>query len=251
MRVELKLMLVALLLPAMFAGSTDVARAKEKQNAGGYYESFTAKDANAREQKRAKSEDGYYANIPPTAPVKVENDGPSPVSGGDAGAAPMKEVAPPVVPTQTPPPAVEPTAAPARTAPPVVAPASNAISVNKPAVAPTVKMPNPTLTSAMAVFNDRRFGPALAQFEYLDKHGQCNERTHYYIARCCQQLSQVDRAQRNYAWILAYGKDPQLRAYAQVGYQQLTRYSQRRTYEGNGNFFQPFRGGGGGGGGGG
>jgi hypothetical protein len=130
--------------------------------------------------------------------------------------------------------------------------------VTKPIFTPVTgnAIPHPTMNGAVALFNQRKFGESLKQLEYLDKHGQCNEKTHYYIARCAQQLSQIARAQRNYAWILHYGKDKTLRYYAAYGYRQVARYSANRTYEGNGNNFQGFQGGGasrgcGGGGGGG
>jgi hypothetical protein len=197
--------------------------------------------------KAPKAEDGYYSNIPA---VSETSAAPAPVVPAIV-VPPVVPGAPPAVPESTSPTAATPV--PAGAAPNS---AAEPKSILIPVTGTKVGSPRPTVPGAIVLFNQRKYGDALKQFEWLDKHGQCTEKTHYYIARCCQQLSQVARAQRNYAWILAYGKDKQIRYYAQYGYRQLSRYSASRTYEGNGNYFQGFRGagasmGGGGGGGGG
>lgn len=107
------------------------------------------------------------------------------------------------------------------------------------------------LDMAVDAFNHKEYSEALSQFEKLDRNGMCCEKVHYYIGRCCQQLSQVQRAKDNYAWVATKGKDPTLRYYAEVAYAQMEHYSQHRTYQGNGNVFVGSRGGGGRSGGGG
>ncbi len=113
---------------------------------------------------------------------------------------------------------------------------------------PASAVTKPTINTALKAFNDRNFGGALAQFDKLDRNGMCNEKVHYYMGRCCQQLSQVTRALDNYGWVISYGKDPTLKYYAEVAAGQISRYSKHRTYAGNGNRFVASGGGSSGGG---
>ncbi len=185
------------------------------------------------------------ASIQSTEPASVQST--EPASG--TGLLPMPPAPPPLVSPFSEGAAVQlaPTIAPASTTPPAVVSSAPkpASSVPKPAASTVAK---PTLNTALKAFNDRNFGGALAQFDQLDRQGMCNEKVHYYMARCCQQLSQVARALDNYSWVISYGKDPTLKYYAQVASSQIGRYSQHRTYAGNGNVFVASGRGGGGGG---
>lgn len=100
----------------------------------------------------------------------------------------------------------------------------------KPAAAPV----KPTFENAVKAFNDRRYKDSMDLFEQLGPRTR-TEQVQYYMGRCAQQMAQVVKAREHYSWVLQYGKDPTLRAYAGTGFSQMGAYSQHRTYAGNGN----------------
>ncbi len=261
-------------------------KGQDKTAAQGYYATTgasgkTAPDSGGGKDSRAS---GYYATIgPPPAPGQgCEDSGKAngPASGGAAGyyatIGPAAQPSPPVKDGyySTIPPVkddgTEAVAVPVKSGAPQPSSVSNstlgsgragsqgAMNVASP-TAPVALKPapllstvtKPTVASAVKAFNERRFGEALSQFDKLDHSGYCCDTVHYYLARCYQQLSQVAAAQQNYELVMTNSRNPTLRAYSQMAYDQLTHYSQHRTYEGNGNNFSRMRGGWGRGGGGG
>jgi hypothetical protein len=114
----------------------------------------------------------------------------------------------------------------------------------------------PGYREAVVNFMNKRYGPAAAGFEKMDRGGFCCDLVHYYIAQCYDNLNQLQRAQLNYQWVSSYTKDPTLRVYSNYATQKLEYYAANRQYAGQGNSFDHsqnapqhgVRGGGGGGG---
>jgi hypothetical protein len=86
----------------------------------------------------------------------------------------------------------------------------------------------PLYKDAVADFNGKKYGPALEKFTQLDQSGFCCDMIHYYLAQCYDYLNQVEQAQINYSWVVAYTQDPSLRTYATYGYQKLAYYNAHR-----------------------
>ena len=61
--------------------------------------------------------------------------------------------------------------------------------------------------------------------------------THYYTGLCYHGMNQTRQAAAEYQWVASYARDPQLRINASKALNSLTAYSQRRTYQGQGNVF--------------
>lgn len=89
-------------------------------------------------------------------------------------------------------------------------------------------------------FQKGRFGPAAEAFEEADRQGYCNDQTHYYLGLAYHNLNQTQRAVENYSWVYSYSKNPTLKYNAYVGYNQVARYANNRTYAGNGGVFSGF-----------
>lgn len=99
------------------------------------------------------------------------------------------------------------------------------------------QMDTPAYQDACITFAENRYKDAATKFEKLDRSGFCNEKTHYYLAQCYQNMNQNSIAQQHYQWVLAYGKDPTLRSYAQVAYGRLGYFKEHSRYSGQGNVF--------------
>jgi hypothetical protein len=93
----------------------------------------------------------------------------------------------------------------------------------------------PSYKTAVADFMDRKYGPALAEFENLDQTGFCCDMVHYYMAQCYDNMNQIEPAEMHYQWVVAYSHDPTLQRYSTYGYQKLAYYSTHRSYGGQGN----------------
>jgi len=87
----------------------------------------------------------------------------------------------------------------------------------------------PAYKAAVADFMNHKYGPALTEFQQVDQNGFCCDMVHYYIAQCYDYLNQVEPAELNYSWVVAYSQDPSLKSYATYGYQKLSYYNAHRT----------------------
>lgn len=123
---------------------------------------------------------------------------------------------------------------------------------NKPAAKTSKRKADPALAKtktpeyleAQVALLERKYKDAAQKFEKLDAEGACCETTHYYLAQCYQGMNQTVQAQTHYQWVAYYGKDPTLKQYATVAYNQLAYYQNHRTYKGQGNNFNRYKGGG-------
>src|SRR5579883_3336223 len=95
------------------------------------------------------------------------------------------------------------------------------------------------MDNAIKSYNQHKYSQALTQLRQLHSSGACTDSIHYYMALCYQQLNQISAARQEYETV-AKGKTANLRANAQTALASLDRWSQHRSYEGNGNYFDRY-----------
>lgn len=95
----------------------------------------------------------------------------------------------------------------------------------------------PEFNDAVRMVYDKKYKDAFDIFDRLDRNGFCRDKTHYYMALCKHNLNQTQEAAQHYQVVYNYSKDPQLKYLAAVGYNQVAKYANRRTYSGQGNIF--------------
>lgn len=92
------------------------------------------------------------------------------------------------------------------------------------------------MDDAVKSYNTRKYSQSLNQLQQLHSSGYCTDAVHYYMALNYQQLNQISAAKQEYQTVVK-GKTPNLKANAQTALASLDRWSQHRSYEGNGNNF--------------
>lgn len=95
------------------------------------------------------------------------------------------------------------------------------------------------MDDAVKSYQERKYSACLGQLKQLHSAGLCTDTVHYYMALCYQQLNQIAAAKQEYQTV-ANGKTANLKANAQVALNSLERWSQHRSYEGNGNVFSRY-----------
>jgi len=93
---------------------------------------------------------------------------------------------------------------------------------------------SPYYLKACQAYQKGNFRDAIANFELCDRHGGCCQWTHYYLGLSYQGINQLGPAYQQFQWVLAYGKDPNLRRYSQFASDSLSYYASNRTYGGQG-----------------
>lgn len=89
------------------------------------------------------------------------------------------------------------------------------------------------LEQAISAYKGHRYAEAVAQFDAYSKQAAADQATaHYYMGLCYQCLNQVGRAQSEFQWVVANGRDQSLRSYAQTAINQLDVYKGQRGYQG-------------------
>lgn len=89
------------------------------------------------------------------------------------------------------------------------------------------------LEQAISTYKGHRYAEAIAQFDAYSKQPASDQATaHYYMGLCYQCLNQVGRAQSEYQWVVANGRNQALRSYAQTAIDQLDAYKGHRGYQG-------------------
>lgn len=92
------------------------------------------------------------------------------------------------------------------------------------------------LDEAVKSYKDRKYSQSLGQFKQLHDAGMCNSLIHYYMALNYQSLNQIAAAKQEYQTV-ARGSNNSLKQNAEVALASLDRWSQHRSYAGNGNVF--------------
>lgn len=99
-----------------------------------------------------------------------------------------------------------------------------------------VKYPPEFVAAVRQVFG-KEYKKAFDTFDRLDKNGYCTDKIHYYMALCLHNLNQTQAAAQHYQVVYNFSKDKQLKYLAAVGYGQVAKYANNRTYSGQGNLF--------------
>lgn len=113
-----------------------------------------------------------------------------------------------------------------------------ALSSNNFAEAANITSGSALFSEGVTAYQSRHYAEALSKFTELVKNGQGGEMVHYYMALCYQGLNQIAKAKAEYSLVSASARDPALRVNAQQGLNSIERWSQHRSYQGNGNYFQ-------------
>lgn len=95
------------------------------------------------------------------------------------------------------------------------------------------------MDDAVKSYNEHKYSQCLTQLRQLHLAGVCNDSVHYYMGLSYQGLNQISAAKQEYQTV-AKGKTPSLRANAQAALAGLDRWSQHRSYQGNGNYFDRY-----------
>ena len=106
-------------------------------------------------------------------------------------------------------------------------------------MAQSSNLTNVKMDDAIRSYNEHKYSQSLSQLRQLHIAGVCTDSVHYYMALNYQQLNQISSAKQEYQTV-AKGKTPNLRANAQIALASLDRWSQHRSYEGNGNVFDRY-----------
>lgn len=103
---------------------------------------------------------------------------------------------------------------------------------------------DPAFQQALSDFQSRKFSAALTGFQKVATANRSDILSHYYMALCYQSTNQLALASREYQWVATYSKDPALKAKAQAGATQLSKYSTASSgaASGSGSKSEPFLG---------
>ncbi len=102
---------------------------------------------------------------------------------------------------------------------------------------PSLAGENPALTQAVQDYNSKKYRDALTKLDGLSRSGKANDKAHYYMALSYQGINQMATAKSEYMWVYSKSADNTLRYKAWQALQSMERWSQHRSYEGQGNDF--------------
>lgn len=104
-------------------------------------------------------------------------------------------------------------------------------------VGPVLAADNPVLTQAVQDYNGRKYRDAISKLDGLSRAGQASDKAHYYMALSYQGINQMATAKNEYMWVYSKSRDNTLRYNAWQALQSMEKWSQHRSYEGQGNEF--------------
>lgn len=84
---------------------------------------------------------------------------------------------------------------------------------------------------AITDFQGKKYSQALAGFQAASRVNPNDPACHYYMALCYQYMNQVGQATAEYQWVATKSRDAILRAQAQSGLAQLSRYGSVRNVQ--------------------
>ena len=90
------------------------------------------------------------------------------------------------------------------------------------------------LNQALQAYARGKYKDSAQSFEYIDSHGGCCDKVHYFLGLDYQNLNQTVLAQMHYQWVMSNSKNLRLRQYADVANEQLAYYQAHRSYSGQG-----------------
>lgn len=86
---------------------------------------------------------------------------------------------------------------------------------------------------AISDFQARKYAQALSGFQNASRSNPSDPLCHYYMALCYQYMNQVGLACKEYQWVASNSRDLKLKAQAQAGLTQLSRYQSQRAQSGS------------------
>ncbi len=93
---------------------------------------------------------------------------------------------------------------------------------------------NPQLVKAVQAYAEHKYKESATSLEYIDAHGGCCDKVHYFLGLDYQNLNQTVLAQLHYQWVSSRSKDARLRQYADSANETLAYYQAHRSYSGQG-----------------
>jgi hypothetical protein len=97
---------------------------------------------------------------------------------------------------------------------------------------------SPQLVQAVQSYSQGKYKDSAERFEFIDSHGGCCDKVHYFLGLDYQNMNQTVLAQMHYQWVVSNSKNPRLRQYADAASEQLAYYQAHRSYSGQGGATQ-------------
>ena len=94
------------------------------------------------------------------------------------------------------------------------------------------------LNKALQSYAEGKYKESATGLEYVDSHGGCCDKVHYFLGLDYQNLNQTVLAQMHYQWVTSNSKNARLRQYADAANENLAYYQAHRTYGGQGGVTQ-------------